>query len=203
MRRLVVAVAVAVAVALSWTVADANAQLSTRSNLIAQNVQVFCQGTQPIASVTLPIMSGDVGRPGLLYIGMHDPSMSSAAFFVNGSWTSYQGGLFPINSLISGLSNTQLLIPLPPPLAGGGWKLYVGYGALSVAAENQVQAAINAINAAKALNVSAGVAAVDPNHYRRTLMQSDMTQAGKYAYVNTGVESNPYVCQPETGGGGH
>ncbi|MBN3815196.1 hypothetical protein G3N57_00610 [Paraburkholderia sp. Se-20369] len=192
----------AVAVALSCVVADANAQLSTHSNITAQNVQVFCQGTQPIASITLPIMSVDVGRPGLLYIGMHDPSMSSAAFFANGSWVGYQGGLFPINSLVSGLSNTQLVVPLPPPLAGGGWKLYVGYGALSVAAENQVQAAINAINAAKALNINAAVGAVDPNHYRRTLMQSDMTQAGKYAYVNTGVENNPYVCQPDIGGGG-
>ncbi|NLP65498.1 hypothetical protein [Paraburkholderia sacchari] len=199
MRRL----AVVVALALSCVVADVNAQLSTHSNIAVQNVQVICQGTQPIASVTLPIMSGDVGRPGLLYIGMHDPSMSSAAFFVNGAWMAYQGGLFPVNSLVSGLSNTQLFVPLPPQLAGGGWKLYVGYGALSAAAENQVQAAINAINAAKALNVNAAVGAVDPNHYRRTLMQSDMTQAGKYGYVNTGVEDNPYVCQPELGGGGH
>ncbi|APA90223.1 hypothetical protein BJG93_34465 (plasmid) [Paraburkholderia sprentiae WSM5005] len=198
MRRLAFAAALAVSF-----IANANAQLSTRANLVVQNVQVFCQGTQPIASLTLPVMAGDVGRPGLLYIGMHDPSLSSAAFFVNSAWTAYQGGLFPINSIVAGLSNTQLFVPLPPELAGGGWKLYVGYGALSAASENQVQMAINAIDAAKALNANAAVGAVDPNHYRRTLMQSDMTQAGKYGYVYTGVENNPYVCQPDTGGGGH
>lgn len=199
MRRLVIAAALA----LSCIGVDANAQLSTHSTINVSNVQVYCQGTQPIANLTLPVQSADVGRPGLLYIGMHDPSMSQAAFFVNGVWVGYQGGLFPVNSIVAGLNNTQLQVPLPPVLAGGGWKLYVGYGALSLAAESQVQAAINAINAAKALNVNAAVGAVDPNHYRRTLMQSDMTQAGKYAYVYTGVENNPYVCQPETGGGGH
>ncbi|MGP8437797.1 hypothetical protein ACT2FY_38900 [Paraburkholderia fungorum] len=198
MRRFALAAVLAVSIA-----TNANAQLSARANLTIQNIQVFCQGTQPFVSFTLPVMAGDVGRPGLLYIGMHDPSMSSAAFFMNGAWTGYQGGLFPINSIVAGLSNKQFVLPLPPALAGEGWKLYVGYGALSATAENQVQMAINAINAAKAMNVNAAVGAVDPNHYRRTLMQSDMTQAGKYGYVYTGVENNPYVCQPEAGGGSH
>lgn len=198
MRRFAVAFALALCLA-----ANANAQLSMGANLVVQNFQVFCQGTQPIASLTLPVMAGDGGRPGLLYIGMHDPSMSSAAFLTSSGWTGYQGGLFPINSIVTSLNNKQLLIPLPPELAGGGWKLYVGYGALSATAENQVQMAINAINAAKAMNANAAVGAVDPNNYRRTLMQSDMTQAGKFGYVYTGVENNPYICQPDAGGGGH
>lgn len=190
-------------IALSVFGVCAQAQISTRANLVISDVQVVCQGTQPFASLTLPIGAADLGHPGLLYIGMHDPGMSQAAFFVNGNWVGYQGGLFPINTIASGgLYNVRMVIPLPPSLAGGGWKLYVGYGALSAAAESQVQATINAISAAKALKTDAALGAIDPNSYRRTLIQSDMTQAGKYGYVNTGVETNPYVCQPEFGGGG-
>jgi hypothetical protein len=53
---------------------------------------------------------------------------------------------------------------------------------------------------ASAIQINGNVAAVDPDHYRRTLIQSDMTQAGKYAYINTGVENNAFVCQQNRGG---
>ena len=114
--------------------------------------------------------------------------------------------MFPVYAVASsGLLNATITLPLSYALAGGGWHLYAGYGALSTDNEARVQSAIAAINAAKTLSASAAsavIAAVDPDHYRRTLIQMDMTQSGKYAYVNTGVETNPYVCQPQQAGGG-
>lgn len=189
----------------------AHAQVGVRSTIAVTGVQVTCQGLQPYVTFTLPINGADQARPGLVYVGMHDPAMSQAAFLAGNSWADWRGGMFPVYAVArGGLFNTTITLPLPYALAGGGWHLYAGYGALSAANEARVQDAINAINAAKtlsanaavALNASAVVAAVDPDHYRRTLIQTDMTQNGKYAYVNTGVETNSYVCDPQRGGGG-
>lgn len=189
----------------------AQAQVGVRSTIAVTGVQVTCQGLQPYVTFTLPINGADQSRPGLVYIGMHDPAMSQAAFLTGNNWAAWRGGMFPVYVVATGgLFSSTITLPLPYALAGGGWHLYAGYGALSAANEARVQDAINAINAAKslsgnaavALNASAVVAAVDPDHYRRTLIQTDMTQNGKYAYVNTGVETNPYVCDPQRGGGG-
>lgn len=187
------------------------AQVGVRSTIAVSGIQVTCQGLQPYVTFTLPINGADQSRPGLVYIGMHDPAMSQAAFLTGNNWAAWRGGMFPVYAVATGgLFSSTITLPLPYALAGGGWHLYAGYGALSAANEARVQDAINAINAAKtlsanaavALNASAVVAAVDPDHYRRTLIQTDMTQNGKYAYVNTGVETNPYVCDPQQGGGG-
>jgi hypothetical protein len=102
----------------------------------------------------------------------------------------------------SGLYNTNLTIPLPPSLIRDDWRLYVGYGALSTESESRVQLAINTVNAAKALDINANISAVDPDHYRRSLIQMDMTKNGKYVYVNTGIKNKPNVCSPQSGSGG-
>ncbi|CAB3755839.1 hypothetical protein [Paraburkholderia humisilvae] len=188
-----------------------HAQVGPRSTIAVTGVQVSCRGLQPYVTFTLPINGADQGRPGLVYIGMHDPSMSHAAFLTGNAWSNWTDGMFPVYAIVTnGLFSTTITLPLPYALAGGGWHLYAGYGALSDADESQVQDAINAIDAAKslsasaaaALGVSAVVAAIDPDHYRRTLIQTDMTKNGKYAYVQTGVETNPYACDPQRGGGG-
>ncbi len=188
----------------------AHAQVGVRSTIAVTGVQVFCRGFQPYVTFTLPINAADQARPGLVYIGMHDPAMSQAAFLSGNSWAAWRGGMFPVYAVArSGLFDSTITLPLPFAVAGNGWHLYAGYGALSTTNEARVQDAINAINAAKALsanaavalNASAVVAAIDPDHYRRTLIQTDMTQNGKYAYVNTGVETNRDFCDPQQGGG--
>ncbi len=180
----------------------ARAQVGVTPNLTVTNIVVTCRGLQPYVTFTLPINAADQGQPGLLYIGMHDPSMSQADLLTGSGWVGYSGGMLPVYSVVrNGLTPVTLTLPLPSVLAGGGWSLYAGYGALSASGEAQVQAAITAVNDAKALGASGVIAAVDPDHYRRSLIQIDMTQNGKYGYVHTGVETNPYVCQPQLGGG--
>lgn len=182
----------------------AHAQAGVSPNLTVTNIVVTCKGLQPYVTFTLPIEAPDQGRPGLLYIGMRDPAMSQADLLTSSGWLGYTGGMLPVYSVVrSGLTPVTLTLPLPPALAGGGWSLYAGYGALSAPAESQVEAAITAVNEAKALGASGVIASVDPDHYRRALIQTDMTQNGKYGYVHTGVETNPYVCQPQLGGGGN
>ncbi|MFC4484263.1 hypothetical protein [Cupriavidus campinensis] len=188
-------------IVLAWSV-GASAQVG-QPKLTVTDMQVFCQGLDPFVTLTFPVNAQDQARPGILYVGMHDPSMSQAAFLTTSSWVGYSGGLFPAYSVASAqLGRPRLTLALPQNLAGGGWKLYVGYGALSVQSESRVQQAADAIAAAKAISPKPVIGAVDPDHYRRTLVQTDMTQAGKFAYVETGVENNPFVCRPETGGGG-
>ncbi|KAA0178825.1 hypothetical protein FX016_23115 [Cupriavidus gilardii] len=180
----------------------AQAQMSVRPNLHVTAVEVFCQNYQPFVSIAMPVASADSGRPGLLYVGMHDAGMSQAAFLTSAGWQPYQGGLFPVYSIVKGgLASTRLVLPLNPNLAGGGWKLYVGYGALSAEAEARVQQAVVATATAKAMNPKGAIAAVDPDHYRRTLVQTDMTQAGKFGYVDTGVENIPDMCRLDNSGG--
>ncbi|MGY8527612.1 hypothetical protein [Paracidovorax citrulli] len=179
----------------------ASAQVG-RPNLRVLDAEVVCQNYRPFVSLTLPVMPADVGRPGLLYVGMHDPNMAHAAFLSGAAWHRYQGGLFPVYSTVQGgLGSSRLLLPLNEYVAGSGWKLYVGYGALSSLAESRVAQASAAIEAAKAISPKAITGTVDADHYRRTLIQTDMSQGGKFAYVDTGVEHSPDVCRPDNSGG--
>lgn len=187
----------------------AHSQVGVRSTIAVTGVQVFCRGSQPYVRFTLPINAADQARPGLVYIGMHDPTMSQAAFLSGSSWAAWRGGMFPVYAVAKRkYSDSTITLPLPFAVAGNGWHLYAGYGALSTTNEARVQDAINAINAAKALSANAAVAlsasavvaAIDPDHYRRTLIQTDMTQNGKYAYVNTSFEANRDFCDPQQAG---
>jgi hypothetical protein len=192
------------AMVLAWAFAalPATAQMIASSpNLTVVGLQVFCQGLQPYASFTLPVLGQDLGHPGIVFVGMHDASRTQAKFLSGDSWYDWQSGLFPVYAVrSSGLGNQQFTLPLNGLLAGGGWKLYVGYGVLSDQDEARVQQGIIAVNAARAVR-GGQVANVDPDHHRRTLVQTDLVRFGKYAYVNTGVENNAKVCEPQDGGG--
>lgn len=182
----------------------ASAQMTASPpNLAVVGLQVFCQGLQPYASFTLPVLGQDLGRPGIVFVGMHDASRTQAMFLSGDNWYDWQSGLFPVYAVRSnGLGNQQFTIPLNGLLAGGGWKLYVGYGALGDQDEARVQQGVLAVKAARAVRGGQGqVASVDPDHYRRTLVQADLVRLGKYAYVSTGVENNAKVCEPQDGGG--
>lgn len=176
--------------------------MASPPNLTVVGLQVFCQGLQPYASFALPVLGQDMGRPGIVFVGMHDASRTQAKFLSGDNWYDWQSGLFPVYAVRSGgLVNQQFTLPLNGLLAGGGWKLYVGYGALSDQDEMRVQQGITAVNAARAVLGGQGqVTSVDPDHHRRTLVQTDLVRLGKYAYVNTGVENNPKVCEPHDGG---
>ncbi|NTB05922.1 hypothetical protein [Agrobacterium tumefaciens] len=176
---------------------SALSQIVSAPTLTASGISVFCDGYQPYVTFTLQINGADRGRPGLIYVGMHDEANTSAMFLTGNEWTVWQSGLFPPYQVArSGLVDQRITIPLNPYLAGGGWRLYAGYGALSTNDEARVQAYTQTIDKVK-LVTGKPVASIDHDHYRRTLVQADLAASGKYAFVQTGVEYSTQICQPQ------
>lgn len=174
-----------------------DAQMVSPPSITASGVQVFCQGLQPYVSFVLPVLSADLGRPGMVYVGMRDQVGTAAMFLQGGIWVPWDSGLFPVySSVTSGLGSQQVTLPLNGNLAGGGWMLYAGYGVLTSDGEMRVQSYIATVQNTERIT-NKKVSSVDPDHYRRTLVQDDMSRYGKYTYISTGVENNGRVCQPD------
>lgn len=179
--------------------ARVDAQMVSPPSLTAVGVRVFCEGLQPYVSFILPVMPSDRGRPGMVYVGMRDPSGTAAMFLQGDTWLPWGSGLFPAYSIQNaGLNDQQFNLPLNGNLAGGGWLLYAGYGSLSDDGEAHVRSYIDVVQSTERLT-NRKVSSVDPDHYRRSLIQNDMAGLGKYSYINTGVENNAGICQPENG----
>jgi len=171
-------------------------QIVSAPTLTASGIQVFCDGYQPYVTFSLQINAADRGRPGIVYVGMHDEANTSAMFLTGSQWSAWQSGLFPPFQVArGGLIDQRITVPLNPYLAGGGWRLYAGYGALSANDEARVQAYAQTIDKVK-LVTGKPVASIDQDHYRRTLVQADLASGGKYAVIQTGVEYSSQVCQP-------
>lgn len=177
--------------------------LSARAQIVAPPaisvvaVQVFCQGLQPYVSFVMPILPADRGQPGVVYVGMRDQAGSTAMFLQGSTWQGWDSGLFtPYSTATFGLNDQQITLPLNSNLAGGGWLLYAGYGALTPDAAVRVNAYVSVVHQTEAVT-GKKVNSVDPDHYRRTLIQNDLVSNGKYSYVATGVENNARICQPD------
>ncbi len=174
-----------------------SAQIATGPALTILDTQVFCQGSQPYVTFTLPVIPVDFGRPGIYYIGMRDAPGTAAMFLTPTGWVQWQSGMFsPFETLAGGMGARRFTLALNPALAGGGWTLYAGYGVLDAPHEAKVIEYARTVEETKAL-ARGPIGSVDPEHYRRTYIQADMVKAGKFAYVNTGTENNPDVCNPE------
>jgi len=121
-------------------------------------------------------------------------------FLQGESWMPWDSGLFPAYSIVrSGLGSQQFTLPLNGYLAGGGWMLYAGYGVLTSDSESRVQSYIASVQNTERIT-NKKTSSIDPDHFRRTLIQDDMARYGKYTYINTGVENNSRVCQPDNEG---
>ena len=198
MKRFVKAIGAVFAIAAMSQ--GAQAQLSSQPSITALNVQVFCQGTQPYVSFVLPVAYADMGRAGMVFVSMRDQSGTAAMFLQGASWLPWESGLFPAyTSMSSGMTSQSFTLPLNGYLAGGGWMLYAGYGVLTDDAESSVRSYIDTVRKTEDI-VHKKVNSIDPDHYRRTLIQADMVKSGKYSYISTGVENDPKICQPETQG---
>lgn len=187
-----------VGVGLLFLAQTVHAQIISPPSLTASGVQVFCQGYQPFVSFVLPVMPVDRGRPGAFFVGMRDQGGTSALFLQGDTWMPWESGMFPVYSVRNnGVSDQKFILPLNGNLAGGGWMLYVGYGALSSEAEGRVQSYVATVQKTEQLT-NKKLNSVDPDHYRRSFIQDDMARMGKYTYINTGVENNQGICLPES-----
>lgn len=164
------------------------------STISIANVQTYCNYDQPFVRVDLLINAADVGRPGLLYVGSHNQTQTQAQFYTE-AWQDWNGSLFPIHTIVrGGLTGTTLSIPLNDVLQKQGWKLYIGYGALSVADEMKVQRMLEALNKVKAKFPERNIQAVDPDHIRRVMIQDNMTRNVKYRYVRAWTPELTTLC---------
>lgn len=200
MRNFVFLLSLAVGLAtagLASAAGTAQVNLSAPSTISISGVTKICQGEVPYARVNLLVNAPDKGLPGLVYVGSHDPSQRAAEFVYSGYWVTWNGGLFPPYQIVrSGLNDLTLFIPLVRADEKQGWRLYVGYGVLTTEAEQKVQQMIRSYQAAKTKLPDRQIPAIDPDHFRQTLIQIDMTDKVKYRYVMDWTSDLISMCVP-------
>ena len=185
-------------IAAGWAVA---AQASAVASL-------SCSGTQPV--VTISFSAGaDAGKPGLLWVGALDQSQTiGAVMTLSGAWATYEGGLYPpARRFDAGLpQGATLTVPVPPPAGYAsttntahlvGYSIYVGHGALTAAAQQQIAARRAFLNSVKAQRVAAGTWSAEydsDDRFAWSLVQKDMVDGGKWAAALTipSIECDPF-----------
>lgn len=164
------------------------------------DIRTYCIGRDPYVHVSLKINNADVGRPGLIYVGSHNSAQTQGQFY-SSHWSDVDGQLFPIHSIErSGLFNKAIDIPLNDLTRKSGWDLYVGYGVLTVKDDADIQNAINSVAKIKEKFPEKKIPMIDPEYYKRVLIQSDMTKNAKYHYVRTWTPELINLCGQQ---GGH
>ena len=173
-----------------------------QSTITVTNVQTYCAGDQPWVRFRVNVNPEDAGKPGLLYIGAHDPGQSVAQFFVSGAyWLPASSTMFPPYAVVrNGLYSVDVAAPLNDPDTRQGWVMYAGYGVLTPADEAKVQQAIAAVAIARERFPGRSIPAVDPDHHRRVFIQDNMTKGGKFHIVRQWTPDIQNLCVSVSGG---
>jgi hypothetical protein len=159
------------------------------------NVQTYCYNKQPQVRFNLLIHASDQGLPGLIYIGAHNPEKTRAQFYVQETWQEFEGAIFPVYKTVrEGLTHTSLSIPLDEVIAKQGWQLYVGYGALTAEDEAKVQKMSDTVQSFKSNFPEKKVNTIEPDYFRRVLIQDNMTKHGKYHYIRSWTPELRSLC---------
>jgi len=197
------------------------------STISVAGLQMFCVNEEPYVKVDLIIKGEDLGRPGILYVGAHDPAKTHAQFFVayeaprtsvvgrnalmqfqsfasySGAWQTWDGSLLPPHWVARGGFAGPVTLSIPLGASANvdgefydktGWLLYVGYGVLTVQDEEKVQRAMDGVAKVKAKFPDRPIPAVEADHYRRIMIQEDMSQNAKYRHVLTWGPEWIYSC---------
>lgn len=171
--------------------------LAPVSNISISGTKTYCNNNQPFVTVNLLINAPDVGRPGIVYVGSHDPIQLSAEFLTDGGWAAWSSAVLPPYVIQrNGLYDMTLQIPLNDLAAKQGWSLYVGYGAYTPKDEALVQSTNEAVAKVRAKFPERQIPTIDPDYYKRTLVQSDMTKNAKYHIVRQWTSELLTLCQP-------
>lgn len=153
----------------------------------------FNAGQSAYVRVSYPT-GGDLGRPGLFWLGIISPDQTSGAVLTGQGWVTYQGGLYPFQARYdNGLPGTITLeIPFPNNAVSTagyvGHSVYVGHGAYTVPARQKVADRRAVLDAAKPEMVARGrwrPEFASDEQYIWSLVQKDMTENKKYGAVLT------------------
>lgn len=196
------------------------------STISTTGLQIFCVNEEPYVRVDLIINGGDLGLPGILYVGAHDPAKTRAQFLVayeaprasvsghgarmqrqpityGGAWQTWNGSLFPPHWVARSGFSGAVTLSIPLGVSANidneysdktGWLLYVGYGVLTVQDEEKVQRAMDGVAKVKAKFPDRPIPAVEADHYRRVMIQEDMSQNAKYRHVLTWSREWMHSC---------
>lgn len=167
---------------------NAHAQFTSSASpgIAIANVRTFCLNRSiPYLQAEIVINHADQGLPGVLYVGVLDDARQQPYFLASTGWMAWSSGMVPAYSVQrQGLVNTTVTLNLAslPPLPG--ISIYMGYGALTPAAEKTVQAGIEAgVAMRRKFPDRAWPPMVEPDHHRLALVQDDMTRNAKYRLV--------------------
>lgn len=155
------------------------------SSITFAGARLSCWGSVPLLSLTLNINPADTGRPGLVYVGAHDPMQTQGAVLnQSGAWEPFTGAMLtPYIIRRDGLTLQVVQIPLPNAADWQGWSVYVGYGALTAEADAMVVKAVASVATVRAQFPDRTIPAVNEDHFRRSLIQEDMRKNNKYVFV--------------------
>jgi hypothetical protein len=155
----------------------------------------ICVGGAPHIRVNLYVNPPDKNLSGLIYVGSHDSSQTQAEFFYENQWIAWESGLYPIYMTFrSGLNDMTFVIPFNRISEKLGWRLYVGYGALSVESEQKVGQITESYERARTKLPDRVFHTVEPDHIRRTLIQMDMLDNLKYQYIAEWTSDLRHLC---------
>lgn len=202
MRRFPVLVRMSVILLLAFCGAAQGAAINqVQSTIKITNVQTYCSGDQPWVHFRVNVNPEDAGKPGLLYVGAHDPSQRVAQFYIAGAWVQAASTMFPPYAVArGGLYSMDVDAPLNDPDTRQGWIMYAGYGVLTAADESKVQQAIAAVAIAREKFPGRNIPGVDPDHHRRVFIQDNMTKGGKFQVVRQWSPDIQNLCVAVSGG---
>ena len=188
--------------------------------VMAQTVSgnVFCAGTTlnpSPASIAIhgTVATPDAGLPGAIWVGIEDPTNpgSPAAFLTPSGWVPWTSGGFPTYletpAMGSGFSDTACI---PSSTSGGGcaatsanfvgWKVYAGYGVLTLEHQSLISKRRASLDLAKPWLQQRGKWRTDYEDdmaYRNALIQKSAND-GHWAAALT----IPFIdCTPPESGG--
>lgn len=174
------------------------------SSPTVQAGEVKCVDDQPTYLETYQIPQA--GRPGLVFVGAHNPDETIGSFLTPTGWTQYEGGLYqPYLRYDNGLPPSVTIKSILPStdrstVTEQGWSIYVGYGVLTPEAMDQVKNRRDALNEIKPQRVAEGK--WDPSYdsddsFKLALVQKNMTDNNQ---ILKSVAPVPLiVCAPTNG----
>ncbi|MGC0153562.1 hypothetical protein ACPRNU_13955 [Chromobacterium vaccinii] len=159
----------------------------------------------PVWSDVLTFNAGDVGLPGAVYVGIHTPDKTKAAFLNEaGQWEPYTGGLYPIAKRFeAGVpASVPMAVTFPSTTTDPyvGWQIYIGYGVINASDQDMIRKRREMLNAAKPERVAQGRWSPlldNDDHVKLAVLHKDLTRNQKYRWS----VAVPFLdCDPDTGG---
>lgn len=153
----------------------------------------YNNGQAPVLKITYA-PGGDVGVPGLFWLGVLTPDQRDGAVLTDQGWSAYHGGLYPFQARydggLPGVISLTVAFPGSELTTAGfvGYGVYVGHGAYTAQAMQAVASRRAALDRVRAKLIAAGTWSAEydsDDRYIWSLVQKNMMDSQKYGSVMT------------------